>query len=119
MGDPVVRFEIGCKDRPAAKSFYETTFGWTIEAGDMTGEATTGAGAGAGINGALTALGHEPHHYVMVYIEVADIDAAAARVADNGGAVTIGPLDIPGDKGRFAWFQDPEGNTLGLFQPPG
>lgn len=116
MGDPVVRFEIGCKDRPATKIFYETCFGWSIEAGEMSGEAATGADTG--INGALTALGHDPHQYVMVYLQTADIEAAAATVADNGGKVTIGPLDIPGGKGRFAWFQDPEGNTLGLFEPP-
>ena len=116
MGDPVVRFEIGCKDRPASKAFYESTFGWTIESGDISGDANTGDDRG--IQGTLTALGHEPHQYVTVYIEVAEIEAAAARVADNGGAVAIGPLDIPGGKGRFAWVKDPEGNTLGLFQPP-
>ena len=115
MGDPVVRFEIGCRDRPATKNFYQTTFGWNIEAGELSGDATTGAAAG--INGAVTALGHEPHRYVMIYIEVADIDASAAKVVENGGKVTIGPLDIPGGKGRFAWFQDPEGNTLGLLEP--
>ena len=116
MGNPVVRFEIGCQDRPAARAFYEETFGWAVEDGDMSGEATTGAGRG--IDGALTALGHEPHQYVMVYVEVEDADAAAKRIAENGGAVTIGPLDIPGGKGRFAWFHDPEGNTLGIFEAP-
>ena len=117
MGDPVVRFEIGCKDRPAAKAFYEAAFGWRIGAGEITGEADTGAQAG--INGALTALGHEPHNYVMVYIGVADINRAAEKVVENGGAVHIGPLEIPGGKGRFAWIKDPEGNMLGLFQAPG
>jgi len=116
MGDPVVRFEIGCRDRKTAKDFYEKAFGWSIEAGDVTGEASTGANEG--IQGALTALGHEPHNYVMVYIKVADIDAAAGRVTDLGGSVAIGPLDIPGGKGRFAWINDPEGSTLGLFQAP-
>ncbi len=116
MGDPVVRFEIGCKDRGASKAFYEATFGWKVDEGEITGEATTGAADG--INGALTALGHEPHQYVMVYIQVSDIDDAVATLTQNGGKVTIGPIDIPGGKGRFAWFNDPEGNTLGLFEPP-
>lgn len=116
MGNPVMRFEIGCKDRPAIRKFYETSFGWTIEDGDISGEADTGAGVG--VNGALTALGHEPHQYVMVYVTVEDIEAAADRVKENGGTVTIGPLEIPGGKGSFAWFKDPEGNMLGLFQAP-
>jgi predicted enzyme related to lactoylglutathione lyase len=116
MGDAVMRFEIGCKDRPAARTFYQKSFGWMIEEGDLSGEIATGDDSG--IDGALTALGHEPHQYVMIYVTVEDIADACESVAANGGAVTIGPLDIPGGKGRFAWFDDPEGNTLGLFEPP-
>lgn len=116
MGNPVIRFEIGCKDRPATQRFYENAFGWRIQTGAITGEIDTGAGRG--IEGALTALGHDPHTYVMVYMETDDIDAAAARVVAHGGAVVIGPLDIPDGKGRFAWVTDPEGNMLGLFQNP-
>lgn len=113
MGNPIVRFEIGCKDRNATQSFYEKCFGWEIEPGEITGEIS-----GADLSGAVTALGHEPHQYVMVYMQVGDIEDAAKSVAENGGKVKIGPVDIPGGKGRFAWFDDPEGNTLGLFQAP-
>ncbi len=120
MGDPVVRFEIGCRNRPTTSSFYETCFGWTIEDDGLSGDIRTGGGqgGGTGIDGALTALGHDPHQYVMVYIQIADIDAACKTLSSQGGAVKIGPIDIPGGKGRFAWFDDPEGNTLGLFEPP-
>ncbi len=113
MSDPVVRFEIGCKDIAATRTFYRSAFGWRIA--ETPGSAEIDQ---AGINGALTALGHEPHHYVMVYMQVADIDAACNSIETAGGKITIGPIDIPGGKGRFAWFTDPEGNQLGVFQPP-
>ncbi len=120
MGNPVIRFEIGCRDKTRTTDFYERVFDWKSAAGEFATEIETGAGKGVdkGIDGAITALGHEPHNYVMVYMEVADINAACEKVVAHGGKVTIGPVDIPGGKGRFAWFNDPEGNLLGLFQPP-
>ena len=32
-----------------------------------------------------------------------------------GGKTLVPPVEIP--TGSFAWMQDPEGNTLGLWQP--
>ena len=59
-------------------------------------------GADEGINGAIQALGHEPHNYVMIYMEVPDADTTAESITAAGGEVMIGPRDIPGNKGRFA-----------------
>ena len=116
MGAPVMRFEIGCKNKPETTAFYEKAFGWTMTASDFTTDVDTGAGKGIG--GAITALGHAPHHYVMVYVETPNVAAACETIEKLGGAVKIGPVDIPGGKGRFAWFADPEGNMLGVFEPP-
>ncbi len=117
MGNPVVAFDIGCRDRAKVAAFYERVFGWSTEQTRLNTEVRTGGGKG--IDGAITALGQEPHNYVMIYMEVADADAAAAEITEAGGEVTIGPIDIPDDGGRFAWFRDPEGNLLGIFQAPG
>lgn len=116
MGAPVIRFDIGCRDKAASVAFYETVFGWTARDARFNTEIDTGAGAG--INGAVTALGHEPHNYVMIYMGVDDADAACDAIRAAGGTVTIGPIDIPDDGGRFAWFRDPEGNLLGIFEAP-
>lgn len=116
MGDPVVRFEIGCRDRGATAAFYEKVFGWTLREAEFNTEIDTGSARG--VPGAVTALGHEPHNYVLIYMETDDADAACERIRAEGGKVAIGPLDIPGGKGRFAWFHDPDGNMLGVFQPP-
>lgn len=116
MGDPVTRFEIGCRNSGATRKFYESVFGWKTKDAGLTAEADTGSDRG--VNGAITALGHEPHNYVMIYMEVDNVDAACARIREAGGEITIGPIDIPDDGGRFAWFHDPEGNRLGVFQQP-
>ena len=73
---------------------------------------TTG---GTGIDGHITALGHEPHNYVTVYVQVDDIPAYLAKAAGLGGKKIVGPIDIP--TGRFAWMSDPEGTLIGLFKP--
>jgi len=62
------------------------------------------------------ALGHEPHNYVMVYVEVEDLQACLDRAAQLDGKTIIPPTEIPGG-GRFAWLTDPEGNLLGLLKP--
>lgn len=31
------------------------------------------------------------------------------------GKTLVGPIDIP--DGSFAWFADPDGNTIGLWKP--
>lgn len=115
MGSPVIRFDIGCRDKKKTTRFYEKAFGWRTSDAAFNTEVDTGSDMG--IHGAITALGHEPHNYVMIYMEVTDADAACEKIKAEGGKITIGPIDIPGNGGRFAWFNDPEGNLLGIFQP--
>jgi predicted enzyme related to lactoylglutathione lyase len=69
-----------------------------------------------GIPGAITALGHEPHNYVMVYIEVDDIPTYLEKIESKGGQTLIPMTEIPGG-GYFAWFADPEGSMMGLLNP--
>ncbi len=37
------------------------------------------------------------------------------KAVDLGGKMLVPPIDIP--TGTFAWFADPEGNTIGLWKP--
>lgn len=46
---------------------------------------------------------------------VSDVDAALRDIADAGGTV-VGEAEN-GDKGRFGWFIDPDGNKVELWQP--
>lgn len=54
-----------------------------------------------------------PTHW-MVYFAVDDTDAAAQRVTDLGGAVSVPPADIP--PGRFAVVNDPHGAVFSLIK---
>ncbi len=113
MGRPVVHFEIGCRDSAATQAFYSKLFDWDITAAGPAAVINTG-GAG-GINGHITALGHEPHNYVTVYVQVDDIQAYLDKAKALGGKVLVPPVPIP--TGKFAWMSDPEGNLIGLLQP--
>jgi uncharacterized protein len=113
MGQPVVHFEIGCKDIPRTQEFYAKLFDWSIQPAGPAAMIETG-GTG-GIQGHITALGHEPYNYVTVYVEVDDIPAYLAKAEQLGGKKLVGPIEIP--TGSFAWMADPEGTTIGLFKP--
>ena len=112
MGNPVVRFEIGCRDRSKTAAFYATLFDWSVN--DVGPASMVSTGSDKGIAGHLTSLGHEPHQYTIFYVEVEDIVAALAKAEELGGKKVVGPIPIP--RGFFAWFSDPDGNTVGLVQ---
>ena len=112
MSHPVVHFEIGCKDKAATSAFYAAAFGWNISSGPM-GDINTGASEG--IQGHIAALGHEPHQFTHFYVQTDDVAASMARVVELGGKTLVPPMEISG--GTFAWFADPEGNTVGLWKP--
>src|SRR5437016_14556203 len=113
MGQPVVHFEIGCRDSARTQTFFKELFGWSIqEAGPA---AMLDTKAGAGINGHITALGHEPHRYVTVYIQVDDLQAYLNKAESLGGKVLVRPVEIA--TGAFAWFADPDDNIIGLWRP--
>lgn len=111
MPQPVVHFEIGCRDSARSQSFYASLFDWQIQAAGPAAMIAAGPG---GIPGHFTALGHEPFHYVTVYVDVPDVAAYLAKATALGGKVVVPPVTIP--TGTFAWFADPDGNTIGLWK---
>lgn len=115
MAGTVGYFDIGAKDKDKMSAFYQAVFDWKATPyGPNSNQMDTQTGEG--INGAITALGHEPHNYVMIYMTVDSIEESLEKISANGGSTVIGPIDIPGGSARFAWFKDPEGNLLGLWQ---
>ncbi len=71
-------------------------------------------GAGSGIQGHISSLGHEPFNYTTFYVQVDDVKACLEKAAALGGKTIVPPVEIP--TGTFAWFADPEGNTIGLWK---
>jgi uncharacterized protein len=111
MGRAVVHFEIGCRDTAKTKEFYSKMFDWTIE---QFGPAAMIAPESGGVGGHISTLGHEPFHYTIFYVDVDDVAAALKKAEGLGGKTLVPPVDIP--QGTFAWMQDPEGNTVGLWK---
>src|SRR5215467_8079025 len=112
MPHPVVHFEIGCKDIEKAKVFYGQLFDWKI---NQQGPAAMVTAEKSGITGHITSLGHEPHQFTHFYVLVDDVAAHLKKGESLAGKTLVPPVEIP--DGTFAWLQDPEGNTIGLWKP--
>jgi predicted enzyme related to lactoylglutathione lyase len=52
----------------------------------------------------------------VITVGVEDIDAALAKVEQLGGKTVKPRQDIGGGMGFTAYFTDPEGNLMGLYQ---
>lgn len=122
----VVHFEIPADDLDRAKSFYSDVFGWKLETMPMPGgeytaiyttpvdpqtQLPTEPGA---INGGLMQRDDRTPAPVLT-VDVDAIDDALAEIAGRGGATVTPRTEIPG-MGAYAYFKDPEGNVVGLWE---
>lgn len=125
MADPVVHFELPADDLERAQRFYRDVFGWTTTAsptmqyvllGTTSIDPKTQRPAQPGaINGGM-AQREGPIRAPVVTIAVPDIDLAAKKITKAGGRI-VHPKMAVGRMGFSAYFTDPEGNIVGLFQP--
>lgn len=114
-------YELMTTDLPAAQRFYGEVIGWKAQTADQPGGPYGLFLAGdAMVAGALptpqAASDSSATPLWMGYIEVADVDAHAAKVTEAGGTIHRAPQDIPGI-GRFAVAADPGGAVFVLFTP--
>jgi uncharacterized protein len=126
MHGEVVYFELPVRRFERARAFYAGVFGWAMALSaetEYTVVGTTATGpsghplrAGA-INGGLLRR-QPPVRSPVITIEVDDIDRAVAVIEQRGGRI-VQPRSPIGDGkgGHAAYFTDPEGNTVGLFEP--
>jgi predicted enzyme related to lactoylglutathione lyase len=108
-GEPA-HFEIGVPDAARAKSFYGTLLVWSFET-------TRGENAWIDTGGVRSGLHDEDSDSnIVLYFEVADIEAAVGLVRELGGeAEDPGP---PDPSGRYASCRDDQGVAFGLYQRP-
>ena len=98
MGQPVVHFEIGCRDSGKTSDFYARMFDWQMQ---PMGPATMiNTGASSRIQGHISSLGHEPHQYTIFYVQVDNVQAYLDKAAALGGKTIVPPVEIP--TGTFA-----------------
>jgi len=102
------------------RDFYGAVAGWTPQSvpmgeyddfamNDTAGLCTAGICHARGLNADL------PPQWLM-YIVVADVDAAAAKAEAAGGSVVTAPRDMAG--GRMCVVRDPAGAVAALYQAP-
>jgi predicted enzyme related to lactoylglutathione lyase len=123
MTGRVVHFEVPFDDGGRARAFYAEAFGWNVmEMPEMdytmvsTGpvnEQSMPAEPGF-VNGGMFQRTDELKG-PMLTIDVPDIETALKTIESLGGKA-VGPKAPVGDMGFAAYFQDPEGNVLGLWQ---
>ena len=121
----VVHFEIPADDLERAKEFYGSVFGW--ELADMpemdytvikttpVDEQTQLPCEPGAINGGMYRRSADAPSMPVLTIDVNSVDDALKEIEAAGGRVLRPRTEIPG-MGAFAYFTDPEGNALGLWE---
>jgi predicted enzyme related to lactoylglutathione lyase len=115
-------FELATLDQAAAKRFYQSVFGWSVEDQPMGPSETYSlfridgkdVAAGYAMRPDQKMQGVPPHW--MVYVLVTNADKATARAKQLGATVHSGPFDVM-DAGRMSVVQDPAGAMFCIWQP--
>lgn len=110
--------DTGRTDPQLAIDFYGGLFGWEFEDVSPGGAPSYFL---ARLNGlVVAAMGEQPDMDWApawnTYVRVDDADAAASKVGEAGGKVTMAPFEV-GPAGRMVTFDDPEGASLCLWEP--
>jgi len=123
--DKVVHFELPVDDLERAKGFYSSVFGWQLQTMpdmndytlamttdvDQQTQAPTQPGA---INGALMKRESDAPAPVLT-VQVDSVEASLKEIESGGGTTIRARTEVPG-MGAFAYFRDPEGNVVGLWE---
>ena len=118
---PLNWFEIPTVELDRAQRFYSTILDIEMQPLDLGDLRFVFFPMQEGAPNATGALVHHPamytpsHEGTLIYISVKDIEAVLARVEANGGRVLRGRNEV-GEFGYVAFFEDSEGNRMGLHE---
>jgi len=126
MSARVVHFEVPFDDADRARGFYRDVFDWQIQpmpemdynmvsTGPVSEE---GMPTEPGYIGGGMMQRQEPYTSPVLTLQVDDIDATVIAIEKHGGSA-VGEKIPVGDMGFAAYFNDTEGNLLGLWQNAG
>jgi hypothetical protein len=126
MSARVVHFEVPFDDADRASSFYRDVFDWQLQpmpemkytivsTGPMSDE---GMPAEPGYIGGGMMQREAPVSTPVITMQVDDIDATLIAVEKHGGTAVGQKLQV-GEMGFAAYFNDSEGNLMGLWQNAG
>lgn len=113
----IIHFEIPADNMDRAQKFYTGVFGWKIQkwANPQVDYrlVTAGDEKEPGINGAIKT--RDDDKCVIDTIDVPDVDEYIEKIKKAGGKMLTPKMPIPG-VGYMAYFQDTEGNKLGIYK---
>jgi predicted enzyme related to lactoylglutathione lyase len=113
MGQRVVYFEVGARDKQQLVAFYGELFGWQLQdAGE--GYTMVDTAGGGGINGGI-GRSSDGTPWVSFYVATEDPQATLDQALSMGASTLLPVTEIPGI-GTFAMFKDPDGNAVGLVK---
>jgi uncharacterized protein len=126
MSARVVHFEVPFDDGDRARSFYRDVFDWQIQEVpelqyNMVSTGPTsdqGMPSEPGFIGGGMLQRQSPVTSPVLTLQVDDIDAAVVAIEKHGGK-SLGEKMAVGDMGFAAYFNDSEGNLMGLWQTAG
>ena len=115
MPQPITWIELPSKDPRSTQAFYRDVFGWEVkeETADRYAEFDAGNGLGGGI---YPVVEMPPQGGITIYIFVENLSEALDRVSAHGGKPVGRTEEVPGG-GHIAYFKDPAGNRMGLYEP--
>ena len=123
MSGRVVHFEIPFDDGERARGFYKELFGWQVMempemsyaivmSGPSNDQGPTESGF---INGGMLSRQQAATSGPVLVVDVDSIDQTLERIGGMGGSTVVGKTPV-GDMGFAAYFTDPEGNVIGLWE---
>ena len=124
MSGRVVHFEIPFDDGDRARSFYKEIFDWQVQTMPEMGGYTlvvSGPSGDAGpteagfINGGMLSREQSATPGPVIVVDVESIDATLEKIGGLGGSTVVEKVPV-GDMGFAAYFTDPEGNVVGLWE---
>jgi predicted enzyme related to lactoylglutathione lyase len=117
MSNKIMWLEVASTDIPASAKFYGDLFNWPIvtdEKMNYTMTAFEENETGLGFSPVDEAQGTPPGS-VLVYVDVADVDATISRAKELGAPIIQDKFEIP-TVGWMAIFGDPGGNRIAVMQ---
>ena len=123
MSGRVVHFEVPFDDGNRARSFYKDVFGWQVQEMPemsytmvMSGPSgDTGPSEAGFINGGMLSRDQAATPGPVIVVDVDSIDGSLEKIGSLGGSTVVGKTPV-GDMGFAAYFTDPEGNVMGLWE---
>jgi uncharacterized protein len=112
--DPIVHLELHTGDLPGARATYARLCGWPAEQIQTRSGPYTAIGLGERVGGGIVECGTKRAMW-LPYVQVSEIETAAARARELGASVLLGPREGPA--GWRTVVSTPAGGEIAFWQP--